>query len=328
MREDEVAVGAPLWASLSSRGGRADNQDRCGEGPLPDGRVFVVADGLGGHAGGAVAAEACVTATLTAARDAAFAPEALRAVFDAAHRAVQEAQRRDPAAAGCRTTSVVLMVSGDRALWGHVGDTRLYHLRGGRIVFQTLDHSVPQALVQTGAIQASEIRRHPDRNRLLRSLGGEEEVAPALLDAPVKLESGDAFLLCSDGLWEHVTEAEMEDLLRGAGDPDRWLKRLEARVLGVARGAFDNYSGTAVFVGRAGGAPSRVGKRLLRLALILLAVLCLGLALQRCLQGPPRGHVFGAVAAPSLPVGGEAYGSGEAPRLHSMAAEPRRAGRA
>jgi serine/threonine protein phosphatase PrpC len=241
---------------------------------------------------------------------------------------VQEAQRRDPAAAGCRTTSVVLMVSGDRALWGHVGDTRLYHLRGGRIVAQTLDHSVPQALVQTGAIQASEIRRHPDRNRLLRSLGGEEDVAPALLDAPLTLESGDAFLLCSDGLWEHVTETEMEALLRGAGDPDTWLKRLEARVLGVARGAFDNYSATAVFVGRAGGAPSRAGKRLLRLALILLAVLCVGLALQRCLREPSRGHVFGARAAPPLPVGGEAYGSAGASRLQSMAAEPRRAGRA
>jgi serine/threonine protein phosphatase PrpC len=286
----------------------------------------VVADGLGGHAAGAVAAEACVGATLAAARSAALAPEPLRAAFEAAHRAVQEAQRRDPAAAGCRTTSVVLMVAGDRALWGHVGDTRLYHLRAGRVVSQTLDHSVPQALVQTGAIQASEIRRHPDRNRLLRSLGGDEEVAPTLLDAPVALQRGDAFLLCSDGLWEHVTESEMEELLRGAPDPETWLRRLEARVLGAARGAFDNYSATAVFVGAAGGVGPRPGWRLLRVALIGLALLCLGLAIQRCLRMPSPGLVLGGAAAPALPVGEGPHGSGALPRLQSVAAEPRRAG--
>ena len=328
MRDEGAAVGAPVWASLSSRGGRADNQDRCGDTAVAGGHVFVVADGLGGHAAGAVAAEACVSATLAAAgRGALLAPESLGALFDAAHRAVQEAQVRDPSAAGCRTTSVVLQVSESRALWGHVGDTRLYHLRGGRVIAQTLDHSVPQALVQTGAIQASEIRRHPDRNRLLRSLGGEGDAAPTLLDAPVELAPGDAFLLCSDGLWEHVTEAEMEESLRGAPDPETWLKRLEARVLAAARGAFDNYSATAVFLGRAGAARGPVRRRGLRIVVAALAGLCLGLAVQRCLERPSPGLVFGARSAPSLPVGEETHGSAAALRLHSTPAEPRRAGR-
>lgn len=325
MREEEAAVGAPFWASLSSRGGRADNQDRCGEGPLPGGRVFVVADGLGGHAGGAVAAEACVGAVLAASRTAAFTPDALRTLFEAAHRAVQDAQRRDPAASGCRTTAVVLMLSEGRALWGHVGDTRLYHLRGGRVVFQTLDHSVPQALVQTGAIEPSEIRRHPDRNRLLRSLGGEEDAAPALLEAPRALEAGDRFLLCSDGLWEHVTEAEMEALGAGAADPDTWLRRLEARLLETASGAFDNYSATAVFLAPPGAPAPRAGRSRLALALVLAAAFLLALGFQRCLRGPAAGpgHVFGAQPACELPVDEEGPGSARRPRLQSSAAGPR-----
>ena len=288
MREDEAGVGSPVWASLSSRGGRSDNQDRCGDAAAPGGHLFVVADGLGGHAAGAVAAEACVSATLAAAGSGiSLEPERLRGLFDAAHYAVQDAQRRDPATLGCRTTSVVLALANGSALWGHVGDTRLYHLRGGRVISQTLDHSVPQALVQTGAIQASEIRRHPDRNRLLRSLGGEGEIDPTLLETPIALEAGDAFLLCSDGLWEHVTEPEMEDTLRGAADPAAWLKRLEALVLRAARGSFDNYSATAVFLGAAGGARTASrGDRLWVLLLALLAALLLGLGLARCLRPP------------------------------------------
>lgn len=322
MREEEGAAGAPVWASLSARGGRSENQDRCGEGPLPGGRVFVVADGLGGHAGGAVAAEACVGAILAAARTAAFTPGGLRALFEAGHRAVQDAQRRDPAVSGCRTTAAVLLISEGRALWGHVGDTRLYHLRGGRIAFQTLDHSVPQALVQTGAIEPSEIRSHPDRNRLLRSLGGEEEVAPALLDAPCALEPGDRFLLCSDGLWEHVTEAEMEALLREALDPDTWLRRLEARLLETASGAFDNYSALAVFLEPAAAPAPRAGRGL-RVALSLAAGVLLALGVQRCLREPEPGHVFGARSAPGLPMDEAAAGSDRAPRLHSRAGGPR-----
>jgi serine/threonine protein phosphatase PrpC len=336
MREGGAGVGVPTWASLSSRGGRSDNQDRCGDTAAPGGHLFVVADGLGGHAAGAVAAEAAVSATLAAARSGiALEPERLRGLFDVAHHAVQEAQRRDPATLGCRTTEVVLALSDGRALWGHVGDTRLYHLRGGRVVSQTLDHSVPQALVQTGAISASEIRRHPDRNRLLRSLGGEGEIAPTLLDGPVALEQGDAFLLCSDGLWEHVTEPEMEESLCGAQDPATWLRRLEERVLRAARGAFDNYSATAVFLGAAGGARRAPrGSRLARVALAALAALVLAIALGRCLEPSSPGLVFGALPAPSLPapeapapVGAGTHASPAGRQLHSTAAGPSSAGR-
>jgi len=237
-------------ASVSAAGGRPDNQDRCGEGATgAGGRAFVVADGLGGHAAGDLAAERAVAALLGAlAERAALAPGALARAFDAAGAAIRAAQREHPDARGCRTTAVVLALEGGRALWGHVGDSRLYQLRAGRVAVQTLDHSVPQALVDVGALAPGDVRQHPDRNRLLRSLGGEESIEVALAPAPVAALPGDAFLLCTDGFWELVSEAAMEAAFAAASDPADWLRRMERGLLVAARGAFDNYTATAVVV--------------------------------------------------------------------------------
>lgn len=326
MRERDQAIGAPASASVTSKGGRSDNQDRCGEGPAGPGRAFVVADGLGGHAAGEVAAETALAAILRTLA-APEGPDAGRVAgaFDAAQRAVQQVQVSEPASAGCRTTAVVLVVDGARALWGHVGDTRLYHLRGGRVAHQTLDHSVPQALVQAGAIASSEIRGHRDRNRLLRSLGGEGDAEPTILPQPIALEEGDAFLLCTDGFWEHVTEPEMEGSLAEAPDPAAWLRGLEARVLERASGAFDNYTATAVFWGRGRGPRRRprLGLGLAGLLLGLLIALGAGAGLARCGRGLQGALVFGARApARALPVGEKVPRAASGPRLHWTATYP------
>jgi serine/threonine protein phosphatase PrpC len=321
MDGEQAAPGAPRWATLSAPGGRRGNEDRAGETATPTGRAFVVADGLGGHAAGEIAAEACVRAVCEALKEAEFSSHALAASFEAAQRAVQEAQRED-AAVGCRTTAVVLLLAGERALWGHLGDSRLYLFRGGRVIHQTLDHSVPQALVQTGVIRPSEIRSHRDRNRLLRSLGGEGDAAATLLPAPLALQPGDAFLLCTDGFWELVTEAEMEAALREAKDPEDWLRRLEGRLLAKASGEFDNYTATAVFPAAGGSGLSRLGGPALVVA--LAAALLAAIALQRCQREPP-GLILGGGVAHELPVAEEALGSRGAPRLHSSPAMPARA---
>jgi serine/threonine protein phosphatase PrpC len=328
MRErKQSAAGAPVGASVSARGGRAENQDRCGDTATGFGHVFVVADGLGGHAAGEVAAEAAVGAILHTLRaDAKLAPERLRDAFDAAQRAVQEAQHRSEAAYGCRTTAVVLALAGPAALWGHLGDSRLYQLRGGRVLRQTLDHSIPQALVETGVIQPSEIRGHRDRNRLLRSLGGDGDASPTLLEAPQDAEPGDVFLLCTDGFWELLPEAEMEETLAGAPDPAAWLARLEARLLERASGEFDNYSATAVFVGGGGTAstPSR-RSRVPAVFLAAIAGLLLGLSIRACIGSRSDGLVFGALAPRHAPAGSPrepGHTWPPAPRLHSPPAAP------
>jgi serine/threonine protein phosphatase PrpC len=238
-----------VWASISSPGGRAENQDQAGDLEADGAHVWVVADGLGGHAGGARASTSAVRAILEQFRQGPGSDaKQLESAFLAAQEAIRRAQYEDPSIAGCRTTAVVLLEQRGQALWGHVGDTRLYQLRGGRVEHQTLDHSVPQALASAGEIEPEDIRRHPDRNRLLRALGGDEDPTPTLPEGGhAQLGDRDAFLLCTDGFWEYVTEADMEETLSGAADPEAWLVEMEKRLLERASGAYDNYTATAVF---------------------------------------------------------------------------------
>jgi len=232
-------------ATLSSAGGRADNQDVCA---WRDG-CWVLADGLGGHAGGAVAARIAVDHMLGALTGASLPTgAALTQAITGAHQAIQEQQASDPRLERMRTTLVVLCSDGERALWAHVGDSRLYHFRGGRLCFQTADHSVPQVLARAGEIRPDEIRFHEDRNRLLRTLGNADAVRPTVLESPVALTRGDAFLLCTDGFWEYVTEPEMELTLAKSADPDTWLRTLAVRLLARAEPGNDNYTAAAVFV--------------------------------------------------------------------------------
>jgi hypothetical protein len=223
----------------------------------------------------------------------------------------------------------VLEISAGRATWAHVGDTRLYHFRDGRVAHQTLDHSMPQALVQAGAIRSDEIRRHPERNRLLKSLGGEGEVAPTFLEAPIALAPGDAFLLCTDGFWELVTEDEMQAALAGASGPAAWLERMESQVLKAATGAFDNYSATTVLVkGRRAPDAARAKGGLGRALLVAVSIACLAAAAIsafRCATGtstPPL--VISALPAGGLPGCEPPLSRPPGPRLHSGPAKPPR----
>jgi PPM family protein phosphatase len=176
-------------------------------------RLFaVVADGAGGHGGGAEASQAAVCSAESTWAELAGGIEApqcfLREWMILAHQAVNEAAAKVQRSA--RTVVVACIVDGEKAHWVHAGDCRLLRFRGGKLEERTRDDSVVQVLLDQGEITEEEMGTHPDQSRLLQSLGGSEPPTPRLGEA--ELEDGDALILCSDGFWEHLKPAELENL--------------------------------------------------------------------------------------------------------------------
>ncbi len=232
-------------AIYTDQGGRGENEDTARIlRRSPKELCLVVADGLGGHGGGK-------TASFTAARTICGAwqgestPEALTALVHGAHDAVRDAQARQDAS--MMSTVAMLVLSGNRAAWAHVGDTRLYRFENGRLAFQTRDHSASQVAVMLGNITADQIRFHEDRNRILRALG-QEEAPKVEVDSLTMAPGRHAFLLCTDGFWEYVLEAEMEEDLRAAANPEDWLARMCARLRGKTPPDHDNNTAAAVWL--------------------------------------------------------------------------------
>jgi PPM family protein phosphatase len=235
-------------ATLSRAGGRAANEDYADFLQMEGSTCWVIADGLGGHQGGATASKTVVEAALESFRERPdVSVQAVEAHVAHAQAALIEAQRREPRLSQMRSTIVVL-ISGDRgAVWAHVGDSRLYHLRGGQVIARTRDHSVGQALVDGGQIDIASQGSHEDRSRLLRCLGKDEESA-ATVSGPHALARGDVFLLCTDGFWEALDDLALGVDLAAADDASAWLDRLEARLRRRIGVPHDNYSATAVRV--------------------------------------------------------------------------------
>jgi serine/threonine protein phosphatase PrpC len=248
--EDRKGQGVALFetAMVTGVGGRPTQEDRADFCLAEEAGCWVIADGLGGHRGGEVASNAAVEAMLaTFRRQPACRLDLLRRTFVAAEREILERQARDPSRHGMRTTAIVLLADATCALWGHIGDTRLYHFLDGRIAAQTRDHSILQVLVTAGQVRPEDVRGNENRNLLTRVLGQGKTGRPTFLGEAVAAHPDEAFLLCSDGFWEHVTEAEMElDWSAAEGRPALWLSIMEERIIAHATLAQDNYTALAV----------------------------------------------------------------------------------
>lgn len=194
-------------------GGRDSNQDRMGYCFTREALLLLLADGMGGHLNGEIAATLSlqVMGALFRARatPAVADPPALLAdMIFAAHQALLTYRAQHQLPDTPRTTIVACLVQQGTAWWAHCGDSRLYWLRGGRILARTVDHSHVERLIALGLVSPMARTSHPDRNKLYNCVG-----APTLPQvdqaAPVQLKSGDQLLLCSDGLWNSMREHEL-----------------------------------------------------------------------------------------------------------------------
>jgi serine/threonine protein phosphatase PrpC len=199
-------------------GDRKGNEDRVGYSYSRDVLLMVIADGMGGHMQGEVAAEIAVSEITRR-----FQQEArnrLKRPFDFLVSAIQSAHRAIVSHAVAqnllecpRTTCVACLVQGGRAFWAHAGDSRLYVIRRGELVAFTQDHSRVQQMIDAGEITAEAATRHPDRNKIYSCLGG---VVPPMIDTgrDFALEVGDTIMLSTDGFWAQIPAVLLGNMLR------------------------------------------------------------------------------------------------------------------
>jgi serine/threonine protein phosphatase PrpC len=243
-------------ASISEIGMRSSNQDHIGLAEQDDMSCFIVADGAGGHHGGEIASRVVVDALLAKfGAESAFGTRALRCYVEHAAGQLALAREGKPELADMSTTVAALLVDqvNARAVWAHLGDTRIYLFRDARLHAVTRDHSLTQQLIDAGYAKADQLRVHPQRNILFAAVGTEGENAASATELPVDLVDGDAFLLCTDGLWEWVDEDRMEQTLAAAQDSQSWLSAMCAIADSAARHSGktrDNYSAYAIRVRR------------------------------------------------------------------------------
>jgi len=237
-----------LTAMVSKSGGREANTDAVA--CRADGDAlgcWVVADGRSEQGGGLTAARQAAKTLLDAfTGNPAIAPAILSGVFEWAQRDLLSQQAAPDSDKSLRASAALFCTGGRSALWGHVGDVRVYAFRGGALIAQTLDHSAPQGMVRAGELAPEEVRGHGERHRLLRSLGAPGMPRPSIMEGRFILQPEDLFLLCTDGFWEHVTEAEMLIDWCKSANVQQWLEHMEARLLKVAPQDHDCYSAIAL----------------------------------------------------------------------------------
>lgn len=237
------------YSYITAEGSRAKNEDSviCAENGTD--RFFVLCDGMGGHGLGGEASAAVTQSSKELFDSGLRGEELLRESFDKAQRCLLRMQSDQNAHSGLRTTAVMLSIGRRRACYGHIGDSRLYIFDKHGLKLRTRDHSVPEMLFRSGEISEGEIRFHEDRSRVLRALGSEWEKPMYEIADPLPLRECRAFLLCTDGFWEYIEDAEMVSTLYSAPDAHSWLEQMTLRVRRNGRGRkMDNFSAIAVWL--------------------------------------------------------------------------------
>jgi len=194
----------------------------------PEGRFFVVADGMGGHAGGEVASQIAVDSIrscLEALWDVEVTPQKLmQDAIDKANQAIINDQAANPVRSDMGTTIVVLLFRDEQPWFCHIGDSRLYRLRGSKLEQISDDHTWIARAIQTGVVNPDEAKSHPWRHMLLQCLGRED--VKSITAREIEWQPGDRLLICSDGLTEELTDDLIAGYLASDGTNDHIAQSL------------------------------------------------------------------------------------------------------
>jgi PPM family protein phosphatase len=215
------------------------------------GRLAIIADGMGGYEGGQEASRLAVE-TVRDVYDKNFLEDPGATLLDAfakAHERIQRYAEQHPDLHGMGTTCTALAVVGQQLYFAHVGDSRLYRVRGGEISRLTRDHSYVGRLVENGIVRAEDAENHPQRHILTAALGSGREVGADVSQPGLGVEEGDIFILCTDGLWGVVNEHE---LLTAVNEKALAASCRDVLALALERGGPDNITVQMLRVIRAG----------------------------------------------------------------------------
>jgi serine/threonine protein phosphatase PrpC len=230
-------------------GGRKNNQDRMGYSFTRDALLLLLADGMGGHIQGEMAATIALQ-TIGAlfqqnATPYVKKPERfLEDGFFAAHREIHRYRAINNLPETPRTTIVACLIQHNSAFWAHCGDSRLYWMRNGQILARTRDHSRIESLIAQGRVDPSERDTHPDRNKLFNCLGA-PNIPIIEMSRRASLQSGDVILLCSDGLWSVLPDHALAKSLQN-NTVVRAVPELLATATGIAGKSSDNVTALAL----------------------------------------------------------------------------------
>lgn len=230
---------------VSRRGGRMVNEDYVGKMKKNGILCVSAADGLGGYRGGGIASKTAVEAVLSEFEEnPEFSEDAVRKYILKAHEAVEKKADIEEDCENMASTVVVLLIKGKEAVWGNVGDSRLYMLRGGRIAEVTEDDSVAFIKFMSGEIEYDDIRRSSDQNKLTNALG--VSVGAIRISGIKSVDDSVSFLLCTDGWWEYVSEDDIEETNAANKSARDWLSAMLEILESKRPDNSDNYSAAVI----------------------------------------------------------------------------------
>jgi PPM family protein phosphatase len=233
------------YAELSLLGDREDNQDRVTVSAAEQAALLVVIDGMGGHSDGSRAADTALKSLLESFRQTSlpmFDPLGfLHMALSRAHDDVAKLGNGQTIDTRPRATTAICLVQEGAAFWAHIGDSRVYHMRHGKILQRTRDHSHVELLLREGKITEEELPTHPMRNFVECCLGGDPAIPEMTVSGRHVLQPGDVLLLCTDGIWANLRDSDIAGFFREDNQELRaWLEALGRRAVQASAPFSDN----------------------------------------------------------------------------------------